>query len=79
SEHHCGVVLPRADGAAVAAIVRQLAGDPARFASLGDNGRRTFLKNYTLSKAADRYSAALEGVFGDAARERIAPVARRAV
>ena len=79
SEHHCGVVLPRADGAAVAAIVRQLAGDPARFASLGDNGRRAFLKNYTLSKAADRYSAALEGVFGDAARERIAPVAQRAV
>jgi len=78
SEHQCGVVLPRADGGQVARLVRQLVSDPARFAGMGDSGRRAFLKHYTLSRAADRYGAALEGVFGAAARARDVTVARRA-
>ena len=74
-EHRCGVVLPNASAAQVAEVVRQLIREPDRFADMGRNGRGAFLKGYTLSKAADRYSAALETVFGDAARDRIALVA----
>ncbi len=77
-ENHCGVVLPNAKAAQVADVVRQLVREPDRFADMGRNGRRAFLKSYTLSKAADRYSAGLETVFGDAARDRIALVAQTA-
>ncbi len=77
-ENHCGVVLPDASAAEVADVVRQLVNEPARFADMGGNGRRAFLKSYTLSKAADRYSAALEASFGDAACERTEMVARTA-
>lgn len=64
SENECGAVLPHPDGAQVAAVIRELMHDPARLAQLGDNGRRAFLRAYTLSHAVDRYDRVLNACFG---------------
>jgi colanic acid biosynthesis glycosyl transferase WcaI len=68
-ENRCGLVVPDADGAKVASIVRDLARQPRRYAELGANGRRAFLSHYTLSKAVDCYAAALDQAFRKGAED----------
>lgn len=58
-ENDCGLVYRDPSGEQVAEAIRSVIDDPVRLSTMGANGRRAFLANYTLSVAAERYSALL--------------------
>ncbi len=58
-ENDCGIVYEDPTGEQVAEAIRTLTDDPVRLSTMGANGRRAFLANYTLSLAAERYSVLL--------------------
>ena len=58
AETGCGVLV-EPSGDAIVAVIEDLMSDGAKRAAMADAGRSAFLENYTLSKAADSYDAAL--------------------
>lgn len=59
AEHGAGLVVPAADGAALAEALGRLADDPARRAGLGRAGRRTILERFDRSRVAAQIEASL--------------------
>lgn len=62
-ENECGIVLPSADGAAIAETIRCLMADRTQLRHMGYNARQAFLANYTLTHAAGRYQQLLHETF----------------
>ena len=58
AETGCGVLV-RPEGEDIARVIRALMANPERRAAMGEAGRRAFLADYTLARAAERYDAAL--------------------
>lgn len=58
-EEDCGVVLPRPTADAVAKLLINLMADRPKLARMGANGRAAYLREFTLSRAAERYDACL--------------------
>lgn len=54
-EADAGITVPPGDGAAIAAAIRRLAGDPAERVRMGQNARRYFESHYTLERAYDQF------------------------
>jgi glycosyltransferase involved in cell wall biosynthesis len=46
AEHDCGLTVAEGDAAALARIIQDLAGAPARLEEMGSNARRTFEENF---------------------------------
>lgn len=67
AETGCGVLV-RPEGKDIARVIRALMADPERRAAMGEAGRRAFLADYTLARAAERYDAALTSMVR---RERV--------
>lgn len=64
AEERCGLVLENASAAEVAAAVRGLLANPADLARMSERARSAFLREYTLSYAAERYDGILREAFG---------------
>jgi len=62
-ENDCGVILARPTGQQVAEVIKELMAHPEELARMGENGRRAFLQNYTLSRAVDQYDRLLRECF----------------
>lgn len=58
-ETECGYVLKDPSGVQVAIQIEELMSRPERLAELGRNARDRFLRDYTLTRAIDRYEAIL--------------------
>ncbi len=59
-EARCGATVAINDGAALAALIRNLQSDPAECAAMGRRSRETFEARHTLDHAVERWLQALE-------------------
>jgi glycosyltransferase involved in cell wall biosynthesis len=64
-ESGCGVLVDPV-GEDIAGAIRDLMEHPTKRSAMGATARRVFLENYTLSKAAEAYDAALTTMLGGA-------------
>jgi glycosyltransferase involved in cell wall biosynthesis len=65
SETGCGLALSDPTPEEIATVVRELAGDHSQRRAMAEAGRRVFLQNYTLTRAARAYDAALTSMLGE--------------
>jgi glycosyltransferase involved in cell wall biosynthesis len=63
AEERCGVVLENASAANVATAVRSLLVDAGTLTQMSERARAAFLREYTLSRAAERYDSCLSEAF----------------
>jgi len=61
-EAGCAVTVPPGDGAAIAAAVTELAGDPERRRQLGANGRAFVERSERREQSAERFAAAVDAL-----------------
>jgi glycosyltransferase involved in cell wall biosynthesis len=57
-----GLLVPAGDAGALAAALREIAGDPRRRREMGRAARSRVVLDYTAEKMADRYAALYEGL-----------------
>jgi glycosyltransferase involved in cell wall biosynthesis len=57
-----GLLVPAGDAGALAAALREIAGDPGRRRDMGRAARSRVVLDYTAEKMADRYAALYEGL-----------------
>lgn len=57
-----GLLVPAGDAGALAAALREIAGDPGRRREMGRAARSRVVLDYTAEKMADRYAALYEGL-----------------
>lgn len=69
SETGCGLVLSDPTPEEIATVVRELAGDHSQRRAMAKAGRRVFLQDYTLTRAAGAYDAALASMLGEGATD----------
>jgi glycosyltransferase involved in cell wall biosynthesis len=65
SETGCGLALSDPTPEEIATVVRELAGDHSQRRAMAEAGRRAFLQDYTLTRAAGAYDAALASMLGE--------------
>jgi glycosyltransferase involved in cell wall biosynthesis len=65
SEAGCGLALSDPTPEEIATVVRGLASDHSQRRAMAEAGRRMFLQNYTLTRAAGAYDAALASMLGE--------------
>jgi glycosyltransferase involved in cell wall biosynthesis len=62
-ENNCGIVIEHATGATIAHAIAELIQNPDSLTEMGNNARKAFLGNYSLSHAVERYDRTLQELF----------------